>query len=394
LLAGFLLAGGSGVVVACSDDDPGSTLDNRRAAAGGPGSSGASGGEGGAADPNDPNSLPPEQQKFEAVKPDLLKKCGNSCHDTGTYTQPAPTFLAGPDVYKSIKSHPGIVVRDVYTSILLTKGPHAGPAVSADPDFDKKVEDWLEAEAIVIQAQKLPTTPTFTVANGPNDVDMTPVCVGGLTGVHLKFTASLVGTSLELSGLTLVAPAGQDVHIAQPRFVRVLAQPNANGFTEVADPADSFSNSDQTVPGGKETELSPGEVLFGNPSWVPFDLASDKLRIEAVKLEPGKVAVVTPAATCKDPNAFGQNVLPQIRGQQATNGKCGDCHGNGLGGMNLSSNDNGFVCQEILGKLNQADLTQSLIVKKVSGGIAHQGGQVADPAAWAKVFTDNAAVFF
>src|SRR5262249_35634457 len=159
---------------------------------------------------------------FEAVKTDLLKKWGNSCHDTRTYTQPAPTFLAGPDVYKSIKSHPRLVVRDVYTSILLAKGPHARPAARADPDFHSKGEDWLEAEAIVIKAQKLPTTPAFTVVSGPNAVDMTPVCVGGLTGVHLKFTASLVGTSLELSGLTLVAPAGQDVHIAQPRFVRVL----------------------------------------------------------------------------------------------------------------------------------------------------------------------------
>jgi hypothetical protein len=380
------------VIAACSSGSSDSSLDARRAAASSGSSSGGDGGAG--TDPNDPNRLPVEQQKFQAVLPDLLKNCGNSCHDTGKYTQPAPTFLAAPDPYKSIKSHPGIVVRDVYTSILLTKGTHAGPAVSSLPDFEQKIQDWLEAEAVVIQSQKLPSTAPFTVATGANDVDLTPASSTGLSGVHLTFDAALVGTSLALSKLTLVVPAGQDVHVLQPRFVRVLAQADDTGRSEIPDPADSFSNADQTVPQGKSTLLLPGEVLFGNATWVPFDLASDKLRIEFVKLEPGKVSVVAPAATCKDVQGFATNVLPNIRNQQVTNGTCGGCHGNGLGGMNLASTDNGFICQQILGKLNQADIGTSLIVTKVSGGMAHQGGQVADPNAWKQLFVTNAGVFF
>ena len=83
-------------------------------------------------------------------------------------------FLAGPDVYKSIKAHPGIVVRDVYTSALLTKGPHAGPAISTDPEFEKKVLAWLEAEAIAIRSQALPTTPPTTIVAGPERSTSSP----------------------------------------------------------------------------------------------------------------------------------------------------------------------------------------------------------------------------
>jgi hypothetical protein len=375
------------LAVACSDD-AGSPIDRRSAS-----SSGATS-DGGADDPSNPNKLPPEEAKFRVVEPDLVKSCGKTCHDTGTYTMPAPTFLAGPDVYKSIKSQRGIVVRDVFTSALLTKGTHAGPALSLDVELEKKVLEWLEAEAIVIQSQKLPTTPAFTVTTGANDIDLSPACVSGLTGVHLKFDAAIVGTSLSLTKLVLTAPAGQDVHILQPRFVRVLPKANELGTTDIPDPADSFSNADQTVPGGKEASLSPGSVLFSHPTWRPFDAAADKLRVEVTKLEPGKVSVVAPAAVCKNPQGFTNNVLPTIRAQTATNGTCLGCHGGGTGGMNLSSTDTGFICQQILGKLNQADVAQSLIVTKVSGGMAHQGGTVGDVNAWRQLFVGNAAVFF
>ncbi len=91
-----------------------------------------------------------------SFEPDLTKKCGGVCHTDGTFTPTPPKFLEGPDAYKSIKAHPGIVMRDVYQSALLTKGPHAGPAVSSDPEFEKKVIAWLEAESFAIQSPEAP----------------------------------------------------------------------------------------------------------------------------------------------------------------------------------------------------------------------------------------------
>ncbi len=394
LTFGVALAVASALSAGC-DEDPAGSLRRPRA-----GSSGASSGSGDPNDPNDPNNpnrLPFEETAFREVEADLQKNCGKSCHDTGQYVPPAPTFLAGPDVYKSIKAHPGIVVRDVYASALLTKGPHAGPAISTDPEFEKKVVAWLEAEAIAIRSQALPTTPPTTLVAGPNDIDLSPACVGGLTGVHLKFDAALVGSMLSLTKLTLVAPAGKDVHVLQPRFVRVLATPKEDGSTDVPDPADSFSNSDQTIAGGTEAPLAPGSVLFSAESWRPFDLANDKIRIEVTKLEPGTVSVIADAATCKNVQGFAQNVLPSMRGQAGGfNLNCanGNCHGNAaIGNMNLAGNDNGLICQQVLSKLNQANIGQSLIVTKPTGG-NHGGGQVTNVDGWRNLFVNNAAVFF
>ncbi len=322
-----------------------------------------------------------------------MRLCGKTCHDTGTFSPPPPVFLAPPDVYTSIKAQPGVVVRDVFASTLLTKGPHAGPAVSSDPEFEKKVLAWLEAESLAIQSQQLPTTPPVSVVLGPNDIDLTPAAATGLTGVHLKFEAALLGTILSLSKITLVAAAGTDVHILKPRFVRVLAQPAANGDTEFPDPADSFSNSDQTVAGGKETALSPGSVLFSAATWRPFDPATDKIRIEVTKLEPGKVSVIAAAAKCKDVNGFATRVLPTLRNTQAGGNNCQGCHGQGLAGLSLAGNDNEVICQQVLGKLDKANIPESLIVKKVTGG-THSGGAVGDANAWRQLFVGNAGVFF
>lgn len=348
-----------------------------------------------APDTSDASTLTPEEALFRVAEPDLMKNCGKTCHDTAQYQPTPPAFLAGPDAYKSIKAQVGIVVRDVYQSALLTKGPHAGPALKEDPVAEKKVTDWLEAEAILIQSQKLPSTPPFIVTLGPNDVDLSTAAVSGLTGVHMKFDAAMVGSMLSLTNLTIVAPAGPDVHLLQPRFVRVLAQANTDGLKEIADPADSFSNSDQTVPNGKETALAPGAVLFSAAGWRPWDQAQDKLRIEFMKLEPGKVSVIQAAASCKDVGAFTNNVLPTIRQQQTSVGQnCQNCHGNGLGGLNLASQDTALICQQILQKLTQSNIPQSLIVTKVSGGMAHNGGTVPDANAWRTLFVNNAAVFY
>ena len=54
------------------------------------------------------------------------------------------------------------------------------------------------------------------------------------------------------------------------------------------DPADSFSNLDLTIAQSSTGAVTPGSVFFSGDGWKPYDLAADKIRIEAVKLEPGK----------------------------------------------------------------------------------------------------------
>jgi len=368
----------------CSDDP----ADGLRRNGGGPGgSSGASGGVGGGDGGPGSGGPPAEELAFRAIEAEMQQKCGATCHTDGTYIGSPPTFLAPPDAYKSIKAQPGVVVADFYQSALLTKGAHAGPAIGTDPTFETKVIEWLKAESFVIQSLKKPSTDAVAIVNGPNDLDLTKAAVGGLAGIHLKFNASLVAGILSLEQMKIVVPAGPDVHVYKPRFYRVLAAADASGRTEIADPADSFSNSDQTVPNGAETTLSPGSALFAGDGWVPYDFGKDKIRIELEKLEPGKVAVLEQPKVCKDAAGFATNALPAIRAQNAANGTCVGCHGNGLAGLNLNSNDNALVCNQILQKINEGNIAQSIIVTKVTAG-PHNGGAVADGAAWTAVITN------
>ncbi len=355
--------------------------------------------------PNNPNRIPEEEKLFRALEADLVKTCGKGCHDAGTFPGAPPTFLAPPDAYKSIKAAPGIITREIYDSALLTKPAHAGPPLNENQELETKVTDWLKQEALAIQAAKLPSTDPITINVGPNDIDLTKAATGGLANVHLKFEAAIVGTSLSLTKMFLVVPVGTDVHILQPRFIRVIGNPQPDGPKEVADPADSFSNLDQTAPAGKETALgnppppNGTSVLFSGDGWRGYDMAADKIRIEAVKLEPGKVQVIDAAKTCKDVNAFTANVLPNFRGQGGNAGAplvCsnGNCHGAAaVANMNFAGNDNALICQQVLSKLNQANIGQSLIVTKVTQG-PHGGGTVGNAAGWSAVFTQNAGAFF
>lgn len=390
-----MAAVGALAAAACSsNDDDSSLLASRRAATGSSNGNTAVAGDGGAS-----GDEPPEELAFDKVEPDLVKNCGKGCHDTGTFKPAPPTFLAGAtpqDVYKSVKAHNGIVTADVYQSILLTKGPHAGPGLDTIPGFQDELTTWLQAEAIAIQQQALPTTPAFTVTSGDNDVDLTPAATAGLSNVHLKFSAALVGTMLSLSNVRLSAPTGQDVHLVHPIFVRVLAKANADGDTDIPDPVDSFSNFDDNLPGGQESPVTPGAALFSAESWKPFDLVNDKIRIEVTKLEPGKVAVVTDNS-CADPGKFATDVLPTLQNTQTSAGNnCAGCHGDGLAGLALNGSDPAVICNQVLTKLNKGDIGNSLIVKKVSNtpGLSHGGGAVADTDGWKALFVNNAADFF
>ena len=387
LTVGFLLAiGALASAGGCSDDADDKLRNNSRSSSGASGSGGSSGenGEGGVG-AGGPTA---EELAFRKVEPEMEAKCGGQCHTDATYKPTPPGFLAKPDAYKSIKGQPGVVVADFYQSTLLTKGPHAGPAVGIDPTFEEKVVNWLKLESAAIQAQKKPSTDAVALKTGPNEVDLTKAALGGLTGVKLKFNASLVGGILSLDTIQVVAGAGPDVHVLKPKFYRVLPKPTDKGITEIADPGDTFSNTDQTVPNSATTTLAPGSALFAGAGWVPFDFAADKVRIEIEKLEPGKVAVLEKPKACKDAAGFATNVLPQIRAATA-NGACPNCHGGGTAGLSLNSNDNALVCNQIFGKINEANVAQSVMLTRPQQA-AHTGGVIQNPngAAWATLITN------
>jgi hypothetical protein len=386
VVGGILVGAIAAVIVACGDDSTGAFGPGGYGPGGGPGGGGGEGGagsvpEGGDAGPSEAEIL------YRALEPTMIKTCGGTnggCHVTASAFSTAPKFLAGPDSYVSIKGYPGIVVPEVFQSIILTKGQHEGPSIANDVDFERKVEAWLNEEALELQQVQLPTTDPFPVTlNADNDVDLAKLEMM-VTGVHLKFKATLVGTSLELSNVRIVAPAGTAVHVKHPVFHRIAAADNS----DQKDPNDSFSNSDQVVPGGAETLLTPGLVIFTAwPAWK----AGDKMRLELYKLEPGMLMESSAPVTCKDPDQFGAVVSPLLTGMSndsaqltCTDGNCHGSGGDGQGAMDLSAlltqpPDFDQTCTIVLKEINKAAPDQSRIVQKPAGSLSHVGGKVDDP---------------
>lgn len=352
--------------------------------------------DGGANDGSKPDGPPFEERLFRALEAKLVTTCGGGsngmCHVNGTYTGNPTRFLAGPDAYKSIKGTPGIVVKDPFQSTLTSRGAHAGPALDADQELDAKVRAWLEAEAVAIRAVKLPSTDPVAIVVGANEIDLTKASAAGLSGVRLRFDASLVAGILSLTKIRIATQAGTAVHVLKPRFVKVVG--TGKDAVETADPADSFSNADQVVAGGAETTLQPGSALFAGGGFAPFDVAQHKVRIELEKLEPGTLTVIEPPKVCANPTGFGTAVLPGLRAATAARGTCRSCHADGVAQLSLDSADTALVCNQVLGKLDKANIPQSRIIRKVTTDAAtHTGGAATDPAGFTALFVNNAAVF-
>lgn len=232
-----------------------------------------------------------------------------------------------------------------------------------------------------------PSTDPVTLVNGPNEIPLDKASTG-ITGAKLKFDASVLSGMLSLANIKVVAPAGTDTHVLKPRFIRITPD------KQYADPADSFSkNVDVTVAGGTEGNLSPAprssRVRAGGPSTSRRTRSASRQR---KKIEKGTVQVTVAPQTCKNVATFQANVLPALRGTGVTL-NCNNCHNNGLAGLSLGSNDAALVCAQVMSKLNQANIGQSVIVTKVTVG-PHNGGLVGDTKNGSGIFMNNAAAFF
>ena len=330
---------------------------------------------------------------YRALEPQMIQACGGAgggCHVNAKQISTAPTFLAGPDSYVSIKKYTGIVVPEVFSSIILTKGQHEGPSLTTDVAFEKKVEAWLYEESLELSQVQLPSTDPFSIKlNADNDIDLAKLETG-VSGVHLKFKAALVGTALALTNVRLVAPAGTAVHIKHPLFNRVKT-----GALDLQDPSDSFSNSDQTVPGGAETTLAPGLVIF--TAWGDWNNA-DKLRLVTYKLEKGTLVEASAPTTCKNADNFGAQVAPLLMGNgnavqlTCTDGNCHGSGGDGQGAMDLSAltldtPDFSQACQIVLKEIDQKTPANSKLIQKPAGSLSHVGGKVDNQQAFAADIT-------
>ena len=289
------------------------------------------------------------------------------CHVSGSYQSgQTPVWLGAPDPYVSAHAFPGIIVRDPYSSKLIVKGPHAGPAFTGNnKDLGDRVLAWLTQEALAIKVQPLPGTDAFGVAGGPNTVDIS----GGGTGVagaKITFDAAIDGAILTLTNVKLVAPAGTGVHVAHPVFTRVLA----SGKT-VDDPVDSFSNLDQTQAAGTTQPLGTGFLILS--SWS----ASDKMKIGFSTLGAATVADAGPTGGCKSLATFVSGAVPAIQQNSCLN--CHDQGGSGASALDLSSvgKDNARACAQALNKVNLADKPKSAIIQAPTGGLGNHPFQNA-----------------
>jgi hypothetical protein len=396
-----ILAGVVGAFVACGDGGGDGTVNgyDPNHPPGSTNKEGGANGEGGSGTPG----VDPAEALYRGLEKDLIGKCGGpggGCHVSATAFATAPKFLAAPDSYKSIKAYQGIVVKDVFTSSLVTKGVHEGGSIYDDVTgtdgglpLGKRVEAWLYQESTELQAIKRPSTDPFAVTIGAdNDVDLSKVATG-VTGVHLKFKAQLIGTTLELTNVSLSTAAGTAVHLQHPIFYRVPATKANPADPDTQDPQDTFSNTDVTVGGGAVTPLPvPFAIFSGFDPWQK----TDKLRIEVYKLEPGKVPEASTTAMCSNPANFGTMVAPLLKGMGNSSLNCaaGGCHGNGGNGQGalnlagLANNDNAGACAAVLNKIDTATPANSkIIAKPATAGVSHAGGKVANPTAYTTDFT-------
>ena len=372
-----VLALSMSLAVAC-DDNTGAAFGPGRGAFGS--GYGAGGGDAGA-----PSAAAQAEGLYRALEPDLVKTCGGPCHGTATAGGSPPTWLAPPDTYASVKAFPGAVVADPNGSKLMTKGPHAGPSLTTGTykPLGDRVLTWLGAESLALSLRQLPQTEPFAVTIGANTVDVTKGETdtdGGvkLSGARITFTAARSGTILTLTKITFVAPGGSGARLAHPVFVVVPAfSPQKN------DPVDTFSNLDLSVPAGQSAPLGTGDLFL-------FDWQdTNKLRIAFNVLESKVVSPDAGAAGgCKSVTTFTTSAAPAI-----TKDNCLSCHAGSSAGATgaldlsqLNKNDT-MACAQALNKVTLANKAQSPLIQAPAGNLTHQGGKVADAAAFTQAIT-------
>lgn len=341
---------------------------------------GGGGGSGASSGGNNTGGAAPNQGKalFAALEGDLYEACG-SCHDAGGIAD--TPFLAGPDVYATIVSWPGLVVEDATQSKLLTY-PVAGPqhtykkldSAAYKGSLYPAVKAWLAEEAKNIvtttmgddAAAKAHIEP-FAPIIGFNAVYLTALG-DEYTGMAMTFNAVLVDEHvLELDDLQVHPTAALGVHLVHPLFsVYPIKKEND------PDPVDSLSNVDQTFEAGQAGTLGPGTLILTN--WQK----GAKLSVAFEKIEPA-VAEADAGADggteggCKDVASFNANAAALLKQN------CQGCHGGqnpqakGAVDMSALASDAAAACSQIKNRVSPDNpgSSQLFITTDPGGNAAH-----------------------
>jgi hypothetical protein len=250
------------------------------------------------------------------VNPMLTARC-TACH--GKAGDVGPPFLA-PVTYDTLIAYPGVVVTDPTTSKLMTKGPHNG-CQWFNTTEQGTVLAWLTLEAMSLNMNPnvTQTTAAQSIAQGANTVSLGQLSAD-LAGATITFNASFVGSTLELSSITVNAKGANGVHIVHPLFITI------SSGAKTPDPVDSFSNLDQSVAQGNSSPLGPG-TLFLDRVGTLDQLQIAFKTIEKYSMGGGGDGGVVGGGGCKDTAGFTANVKPTL------SGNCVGCHG----GNNLTA---------------------------------------------------------
>ena len=331
-------------------------LDNFAAGSDGGDQTGGGGNGGGGGGADAAMAAPDVLQDFNTkVNPILDKECG-ACHNKAGGI--GPGFLEPkPDVLTTLLSYPGLIGAAPETSRIYAKGTHEGPAFL---DAERMtVGDWI------VEYNKYKPAPTDGGVSKPfiqpvkpmlgqvNTIDLSVLDVA-LKGVYITFTPNVVGTSLELSKITVKTPASTGVHVAHPLFVLWDAQ-----FNATPDPVDSFSNLDETVSAGASVALGPGTLLLPNYTNQMLNVVFNTLEAKVVM---GDGGTGTTAGQCKNLTVFSQQVKPLLQAN------CNTCHVGTTPTAGLSfdfgRNTDAEVCANALTEVNLTTPASSLLLSK------------------------------
>ncbi len=338
------------------------------------------------------------EKLFRAI-PDFGGGCGGangSCHVNGTSVGMPPPWLAGPDTYKTIKTYDSkqsgilkFIVPDPTGSRLFTKGNHSGQPLDPTSTLGIAVKKWLDVEAAALVSATLPSSAPVSVVTATNvAVDLSAAGMG-IAGAKITFDATVTGTLLSMTNLKLVAPASSGLHVLHPVFVQVPATGKP-----IEDPADNFSNVDQTTGPGTSAQLGDGLVILTGLKWA----AGDKLRIEFTKAEVGTATSgdAGGAGGCKNVAGF-QTLAPYFMGGNGITPNCtAACHKSGgggdgaldLNGLVLATPDYKAACNQALTRVNLADKAKSDLILHPTGQMGnHQGGTLSNVAAYTTAVT-------
>ena len=178
-----------------------------------------------------------------------------------------------------------------------------------------------------------------------------------LAGVSISFTAKTLGSSLELTQLTVATSPSMGVHLVHPLWVMWDAQYNAT-----PDPVDSFSNLDETVFQMDSKPLGPGTLLLPNYTSQKLSVVFNLVEPKTGSTDGGTVS------GCKALANFVANVKPLLQAN------CNNCHVGANPTASLSWDftrlTDAQVCVNALTEINTTTVANSLLLSKPNPGVA------------------------